>query len=267
MTIPARRPRAMRRRPTFSMRQTALAFALAAAVICGAGLLLKSLLQAAGQQRLFGPAVLVGGVVLIALWTRSRRGAGRQPHPAGSLADPAPLGPEHPAAWVPPEPVPVAYPEPEAMPVEPEDEPVPAGAVDFAALDPDAFEVAIAALCERDGCRDIEVTGGAGDLGADVVATAPDGKRVIIQCKRYGPVNKVGSGDMQRFGGTCFSVHEAQIAAVVTTGEFTQPALEYADQCGIVCVDHRALTDWASGAGAAPWEAQPEGLTEDLPTA
>ncbi|MCM2393842.1 restriction endonuclease [Streptomyces albipurpureus] len=242
------------------MRQTVLAFGLAAAVICGAGLLLKSLLQAAGQQRLFGPVVLVGGALLLALWIRSRRRVGPRrgvdphsyhPEPY-SERPPAPLGPEHPVALS-PEPAPPAPVEPEVTPAEQEGEVLAAEPGDFGAMDPEAFEVAIAALCERDGCRDIEVTGGAGDLGADVVATAPDGRRVIIQCKRYGPVNKVGSGDMQRFGGTCFSVHEAQVAAVVTTGEFTQPALEYAEQCGIVCVDHHALTAWARGEGAAPW--------------
>ncbi len=107
--------------------------------------------------------------------------------------------------------------------------------LDFAALDPDTFEEAVAALCRRDGCADAETVGGAGDLGADVLATAPDGRRVVIQCKRYGPENKVGSQDLQRFGGTCWSVHGAQLAVLVTTSEFTAPAEEYADSCGIRC--------------------------------
>ncbi|MEU4346010.1 restriction endonuclease [Streptomyces sp. NPDC023838] len=124
---------------------------------------------------------------------------------------------------------------------------------EYGAMDADAFEEAIAALCERDGCADVQVVGGAGDLGADVLATAPDGRSVVIQCKRYGPVNKVGSQELQRFGGTCFAVHEAQIAAVVTTGEFTQPALDYAEQCGIRCVDHERLAAWADGTGPPPW--------------
>ncbi|MEV5602534.1 restriction endonuclease [Streptomyces sp. NPDC052299] len=124
---------------------------------------------------------------------------------------------------------------------------------DFAALDPDGFEAAVAALCERDGCQGVEVVGGAGDLGADVLATAPDGRRVVVQCKQYGPEHKVGSQDLQRFGGTCWTVHGAQLAAVVTTSEFTAPALEYAEACGIRCVDGVALAAWAEGSGAAPW--------------
>ncbi|MEV7419880.1 restriction endonuclease, partial [Streptomyces sp. NPDC089919] len=47
--------------------------------------------------------------------------------------------------------------------------------VDHHALDPAEFEHAVAALCARDGCTAVEVSGGAGDLGADVVATTRDG--------------------------------------------------------------------------------------------
>ncbi|MEU6995716.1 restriction endonuclease [Streptomyces sp. NPDC046465] len=130
---------------------------------------------------------------------------------------------------------------------------LPPAAPDFAALDPDGFEAAVAGLCERDGCRETEVVGGAGDLGADVLAIAPDGRRVVVQCKQYGPANKVGSQDLQRFGGTCWSVHGAQLAVVVTTSQFTEPALEYAESCGIRCVDGDELAAWAEGSGPAPW--------------
>ncbi|ORT56812.1 restriction endonuclease [Streptomyces sp. CB03238] len=129
----------------------------------------------------------------------------------------------------------------------------PAVYVDYAAMDADAFEQAVADLCVRDGCLDVEVVGGAGDLGADVLATAPDGRRVVVQCKAYGPDNKVGSQDVQRFGGTCFAVHEAHVAAVVTTSEFTEPATQYAAQCGILCVDRQGLDAWTDGTGPAPW--------------
>ncbi|MFC7470233.1 restriction endonuclease [Actinomadura keratinilytica] len=135
--------------------------------------------------------------------------------------------------------------------------------LDFAALDPDTFEEAVAALCRRDGCADAETVGGAGDLGADVLATAPDGRRVVIQCKRYGPENKVGSQDLQRFGGTCWSVHGAQLAVLVTTSEFTAPAEEYAESSGIRCVDGADLAAWAEGTGPAPGAREP--LSADPP--
>ncbi|MER6347336.1 restriction endonuclease [Streptomyces sp. NPDC001595] len=129
--------------------------------------------------------------------------------------------------------------------------------VDYAGLDPYEFEQAIADLCVRDGCSRVEVVGGAGDLGADVVASTPDGRRLVIQCKRYGDDNKVGSQELQRFGGTCFTVHEADVAVVVTTSDFTAPAEEYAAQCGIVCVNHECLRAWSEGLAAGPWAALP----------
>ncbi|MEU5323930.1 restriction endonuclease [Streptomyces sp. NPDC021056] len=115
------------------------------------------------------------------------------------------------------------------------------------------FEHAVAFLCERDGCLGVQVVGGAGDLGADVVADAPDGRRVVIQCKRYGPTTKVGSPDLQRFGGTCYSVHGAQVAAVVTTSVFTKPAAQYASGTGIRLFDEAALAAWATRTGPPPW--------------
>jgi restriction system protein len=127
------------------------------------------------------------------------------------------------------------------------------------ALRPEEFEEAIAALCERDGCSYVELVGGAGDLGADILAVAPDGRRVVIQCKRYGDTHRVGSQDLQRFGGTCFTIHEADVAVVVTTSGFTAPAAEYAEQCGILCWDGQALADWDAGIGPAPWESRAEG--------
>ena len=126
--------------------------------------------------------------------------------------------------------------------------------VDCFGLDPDAFEQTVADLCLRDGCGDVEVVGGAGDLGADVTAVTPDGRRLIVQCKRYGETNKVGSQDLQRFGGTCFTVHGADIAVVVTTSDFTAPALEYAEQCGILCVNGEELSAWLDGTGPRPWD-------------
>ncbi|MGW6910270.1 restriction endonuclease [Streptomyces sp. NPDC054940] len=123
----------------------------------------------------------------------------------------------------------------------------------YHAMNPREFEQAIAFLCERDGCTEARVVGGAGDLGADVLATAPDGRRIVIQCKRYGPTTKVGSPDLQRFGGTCYSVHGAQVATVVTTSVFTRPATNYGTQHGIRLFDEAALAAWATRTGPAPW--------------
>ncbi|MFD9244234.1 restriction endonuclease [Streptomyces sp. NPDC059556] len=138
-------------------------------------------------------------------------------------------------------------------------------ALDHTAVDPDGFEHTVAALCARDGCTPVEVVGGAGDLGADVVAVTVDGRRVVIQCKQYAPDNHVGSQDLQRFGGTCFTIHEADVAVVVTTSSFTGPAAEYAATCGIICVDGDALDAWTNHVTPAPWDASATEPTVTLP--
>ncbi|MBT2529278.1 restriction endonuclease [Streptomyces sp. ISL-99] len=253
MTEPIRRPVRGKRKAAFSLRQTILCFGLVAIVVCGVGLTLKLAVRAADNR----PAVAVAtAVVAVAAGVavrsvRRRRGAARV---ADAVADATYRVVETSTAQEErgvPAAVAAGRAEAEAGAVAPVET---FASTDYAAMEPADFEQAIAALCERDGCREVRVVGGAGDLGADVVATTADGRRIVIQCKRYGPTNKVGSQDVQRFGGTCFAVHEAHVAAVVTTGEFTQPAAEYAEQCGILCVDHTGLVAWTDGTGPAPWE-------------
>jgi restriction system protein len=127
-----------------------------------------------------------------------------------------------------------------------------ASVTDFLALSPGQFEEAIAGLCVRDGCRDVRVVGGAGDLAADVLATAPDGRRVLIQCKRYAIGRRVGSPEVQRVGGTYAIVHRADLAIVVTTASYTAEATGYARTAGIRLVDGDELAAWAA-ASRPPW--------------
>ncbi|MFJ6854572.1 restriction endonuclease [Streptomyces sp. NPDC091271] len=241
MGIQTRRTARKGRRREFDVRRTAFGFAFLALLICGAGLAVRTALRSAERHpvvAVVSAVALVAAVVVLLRLRRSRRTAARAAAAAVETAY---------------EVVDAALEElPEADAVPPRPEPV--RTVDYAAMDPYDFEEAVAALCRRDGCLDAEVVGGAGDLGADVVGTTPDGRRLVVQCKRYTSDNKVGSQDLQRFGGTCYAVHGAEAAVVVTTGEFTDPALEYAEQCGIVCVGLDGLTAWSEGA-APPWYA------------
>lgn len=123
---------------------------------------------------------------------------------------------------------------------------------EFGALSPGEFEQAVADLCWRDGCTRVTVVGGAGDLAADVLATTPDGRRILIQCKRYAAGRRVGSQDVQRVGGTYAIVHHAQLAIVVTTATYTTAARDYAHQAGIRLIDAGGLAAWAAG-GQPPW--------------
>lgn len=69
----------------------------------------------------------------------------------------------------------------------------------FNIISPREFEEALATFCKRDSCRSAKVTGKARDLGADVVALTPEGRRLVIQAKRYGPKTLVsGPADICR---------------------------------------------------------------------
>ncbi|WP_194817949.1 restriction endonuclease [Nocardia sp. XZ_19_385] len=121
-------------------------------------------------------------------------------------------------------------------------------------LSPAEFEQALAALCRRDGCTEVRVVGGSGDLGADVIARAPDGRRIVLQAKRYRSDRRVGSQDVQRFGGTAHTIHAADVAAVVTTARaFTAQATAYAARAGILLMPAKALAAWESQTGPTPW--------------
>ncbi|MEU3859409.1 restriction endonuclease [Streptomyces sp. NPDC028722] len=246
------RPTGGTRRP-FDLRATALFFAVLALALCVLGFAARTAASAA-ERRPVWVAVLCLLAVSAGLALRRRRRrlspARTAQRAAVALEEAAHTALEElraPAAFVPRQAEPAG---PDLSSPTGLDAP---GTVDYGALDADEFEQAVAALCERDGCTAVEVVGGAGDLGADVLAVAPDGRRLVVQCKRYGDANRVGSQDLQRFGGTCYTVHEADVAVLVTTSDFTAPAVEYAEQCGILCLNRAALDAWSDGTGPAPW--------------
>ncbi|AZM56760.1 restriction endonuclease [Streptomyces sp. WAC 01529] len=244
MTVPTRPVRRRDRRRRFDLRATALFFVLLAVILCGAVFLVRAAAHMAESRPLWiGSLITVGLAAAFLGRSRWRRfSAARYARRAAEVLDEA--AEQASEILEPPRGAPAA------LVVEDEER----TRVDYTALDADGFEQAIADLCVRDACHEVAVVGGACDLGADVLAVSPDGRRIVIQCKRYGEENKVGSQDLQRFGGTCFTVHEADVAALVTTSDFTAPALEYAQQCGIVCVNGAELEAWCEGTGPSPWE-------------
>jgi len=99
-------------------------------------------------------------------------------------------------------------------------------------LTPRQFEEAVAMLLPTLGYRDVKVTGGPGDLGADVLCQDAEGRRVAVQCKHYAPGNNVDSPDIQLFLGA-MRIHEAERGIVATTAAFTQPARVLAKEQGV----------------------------------
>ncbi|SEM48331.1 restriction endonuclease [Streptacidiphilus jiangxiensis] len=116
------------------------------------------------------------------------------------------------------------------------------------------FERALEYLCKRDGCTGARVVGGTGDLGADVIATTPDGRRMVIQAKRYAVTNTIGSQVVQVLNGTYRDAHRGDLGVIITTSTFTAPAKDFAATVGIKLIDRKALAAWASETGPAPWE-------------
>lgn len=116
------------------------------------------------------------------------------------------------------------------------------GGYDFWSLTPAQFEQLVAQMLVQQGYTNVQVCGGAGDLGADVTAQLPDsGGLAVAQCKRYAPDHKVGSPEIQQFIGMVYTHHGAQQAIYVSTGGFTEPAIELAHQHGIELVDAARL--------------------------
>ncbi|HMA47526.1 MAG TPA: restriction endonuclease, partial [Frankiaceae bacterium] len=113
------------------------------------------------------------------------------------------------------------------------------------------FERLVARLLVRDGHTRVQVAGGANDLGADVVGIDPAGRRVVVQCKRY-TGHPVDSPAVQRFLGTVWQHHGADVGVIVTTSRFTAPAARLAARHGLHLVDRRRLAEWMAGTPPSP---------------
>ncbi|MFG2501166.1 restriction endonuclease [Streptomyces sp. NPDC048441] len=108
------------------------------------------------------------------------------------------------------------------------------------------FEELVAGLCRRDGCTEVRRVGGAGDNGADVVGRLPDGRSMVVQCKRYAPTSAIASRELRDLLGS--RVHfGADVAIFVTTTRFSRPSEAFAAEHGIVAVHRDHLGLWNSG--------------------
>lgn len=109
------------------------------------------------------------------------------------------------------------------------------------------FEELVAGLCRRDGCTEVRRVGGAGDNGADVLGRLPDGRTMVVQCKRYAPSRAVPNRELRDLLGA--RVHfRADVALFVTTSRFTGPSEKFALEHGILAVHRDLLGLWNTGA-------------------
>lgn len=115
------------------------------------------------------------------------------------------------------------------------------------AMNGSEFEEHIAGLLRRDGCTDVVVRGGHGDRGVDITGRTPDGRPVVVQCKRFAPHNSVTSPDVQKFLGAAKVLHKADVALYVATCPFTRDALNISAEGGVTAVHRGLLEAWSAG--------------------
>jgi restriction system protein len=123
------------------------------------------------------------------------------------------------------------------------------------ALDPEAFEEFIAELFEALG-YDVEVVGGSGDEGADLLLRRRDGLAAVVQCKFQKGV--VGSPLLQKFLGTVHHTRSHK-GFFVTTSTFSLAAEKFAAENPIELIDGARLVEFVREAlgPAARREAEP----------
>jgi 16S rRNA G966 N2-methylase RsmD len=103
---------------------------------------------------------------------------------------------------------------------------LPNGIKNIMELDPYEFETFTATLLTRQGYTSVAVIGHSGDRGVDVVATDPDGAKVVVQCKRYLREN-VSATPIQRLHSFAIT-RGANRRIVITTSDFTPDAIDEA---------------------------------------
>jgi HJR/Mrr/RecB family endonuclease len=109
-------------------------------------------------------------------------------------------------------------------------------------LSPKAFEHYVASLFGRKGYQ-VVVRGGSGDHGVDLELSDGDGRRAVVQCKRYR--DTVGEKTVRDLYGTL--LHEgASHAFLVTTADISEAAEEWARGKPITLIDGSTLVSIAN---------------------
>ena len=96
------------------------------------------------------------------------------------------------------------------------------------------YEVYCAKRLSREGYRNLAVTRGSGDFGADVVGYDRKGNKVCFQCKMYR--NPVGVSTVQEVLGS-LAYYKASKAVVITTSTFTPAARKLAKSGGVNLIE------------------------------
>lgn len=90
-------------------------------------------------------------------------------------------------------------------------------------------------LKEKYGFLKVEYTKVSGDFGGDLIAYDVDGKKWVIQCKRYS--KNVGLEAVQEVLGA-YMMYNADRMAVMTTSRLTDGARRLADKSGVKVIEN-----------------------------
>jgi len=86
-----------------------------------------------------------------------------------------------------------------------------------------AAELAVAEMMRRTGWRNVQVIGGAGDGGVDILAVSPRGRRMAVQVKRT--LRPVGPGVIRDLSGAMRQQrYRGRVPMLVTIARVTQAA-------------------------------------------
>ena len=122
---------------------------------------------------------------------------------------------------------------------------IPISRDDLYEMDPLAFEKYVANLFQQRGYH-VKHRGRTGDLGVDLELTNSNGKRAIVQCKRYR--NTVGPEVVRELYGTL--IHEKVAHAfLVTTGNISNAARKWTNGKPLTLIDGEMLVQVISTMG------------------
>jgi restriction system protein len=110
-------------------------------------------------------------------------------------------------------------------------------------LSPTDFEMVVASLLQAEGFNNVQPIGGANDRGVDILCNDAQGSLVAVQCKRYGPAQKIGAFAIQHLA-TMSNVRNASRRIFVTTSSYTDSAVQQALDFEIELVDGYRLAAW-----------------------
>ncbi len=116
------------------------------------------------------------------------------------------------------------------------------------ALDPQSFEHYVADLFRQKGYQ-VTVRGRSGDHGVDLELASANGKRAIVQCKRYR--DTVGEKIVRDLFGTL--LHErASRAFLITTADISDAAIEWSQGKPITLINGDTLVEIAASLNRQP---------------